>query len=184
MWGLEIKHLKAHNFVRQWCFFIFNFDDRLGSNFYKFVILCICSDSPSEKTGLWQLPIVSRVFNGVIKLKFAYQIQKWEIPNDIFVHNHNTLKWNDSQNSLSKAVVNEVLPNVYLPFKISFYFLTKHSLFILFCFSSSKRRIPWPWSICSEMNLRKASQTKVILYEILFRKKIMHVCSEQGSTVC
>ena len=40
-----------------------NFDDRLSSNFHRFVILCICWDTPSEKTGLWQLPKVSRVFN-------------------------------------------------------------------------------------------------------------------------
>ena len=38
------------------------FDDHLSSNFHRFVILCICWDTPSEKTGLWQLPIVSNVF--------------------------------------------------------------------------------------------------------------------------
>ena len=39
-----------------------NFDDRLSSNFHGFVILCICWDTISEKTGLWQLPIVPSVF--------------------------------------------------------------------------------------------------------------------------
>ena len=38
-----------------------NFDDRLSSNFHRF-ILCICWDTPSEETGLWQLSIVSSVF--------------------------------------------------------------------------------------------------------------------------
>ena len=66
-WGLEIKHLKAHNFVWQRCFFLSlscNFDDQLsGSNFHRFVIWCIYWDWPSEKIGLWQLPVVSSVFN-------------------------------------------------------------------------------------------------------------------------
>ena len=39
-----------------------NFDDRLSSNFHRCVILCICWDTPSEKTGLWQIPMVSSVF--------------------------------------------------------------------------------------------------------------------------
>ena len=39
-----------------------NFDNQLSSNFHRFVILCICWDTPSENTGLWQLPIVSSVF--------------------------------------------------------------------------------------------------------------------------
>ena len=38
-----------------------NFDNQLISKFHRFVILCICWDTPSEKTCLWQLPIVSRV---------------------------------------------------------------------------------------------------------------------------
>ena len=55
-WGLEIKHLKAHNFLWQGCFFLpllsRNFDDQLSSNFHRFVILCICWDTASEKAGL------------------------------------------------------------------------------------------------------------------------------------
>ena len=39
-----------------------NFDDRLSSNFHRFVILCICWDTPTLKTSLWQLAIVSSVF--------------------------------------------------------------------------------------------------------------------------
>ena len=41
------------------------FDDRLSSNFHRFVrpILCICLDTPTLKASLWQLPIVSTVFN-------------------------------------------------------------------------------------------------------------------------
>ena len=39
-----------------------NFDDQFSCNFQRFVILCICWDTPSEKTGFWKLPIVSYVF--------------------------------------------------------------------------------------------------------------------------
>ena len=67
IWGLEIKHQKAHNFVWQGCFFLSlisrNFDDRLSSNFHRFVILCICWDTPTVEASLWQLPIVSTAFN-------------------------------------------------------------------------------------------------------------------------
>ena len=42
-------------------------DDQMSSNFHRFVILCICWDIPSEKTCLWQLPIVSSVFNSELK---------------------------------------------------------------------------------------------------------------------
>ena len=57
---------KAHNLVWKGWFFLSllsrNFDDRLSWNFHRFVILCICWDTASEKTGRWQLPIVSTVF--------------------------------------------------------------------------------------------------------------------------
>ena len=50
----------------QGCFFLLlssrNFDDRLSSNFHSFVILCIYRDTPTVKSSLWQLPIVSTVF--------------------------------------------------------------------------------------------------------------------------
>ena len=69
-WGLEIKHLKAYNFVWQGFFFLSllssNFDDQFSSNFHRFVILCTWWDTPSEKTGFWQLPIVSTVFKSSI----------------------------------------------------------------------------------------------------------------------
>ena len=68
-WGLEINHLtclKAHTFVWQGRFFLSfisrKFDDRLSSNFHRFVILCICWDTPTMKASLWQLPIVSTAF--------------------------------------------------------------------------------------------------------------------------
>ena len=65
-WGREINHLNAHNSVWKGCFLLSllsrTFDDRLSSNFHRLVILCICWDTPSEKTGLWQVPIVSSVF--------------------------------------------------------------------------------------------------------------------------
>ena len=65
-WGLEINHLNAHNFMWQGCFFLSllsrNFDDRLSSNFHRFVILCICWDTQTVKASLWQLSIVSTAF--------------------------------------------------------------------------------------------------------------------------
>ena len=39
-----------------------NFYDRLSSNFHRFVILYLCWDTPTVKTSLWQLPIVSSAF--------------------------------------------------------------------------------------------------------------------------
>ena len=68
-WGLEINHLNSHNFVWQGLFFFHyylarNFDDRLSSNFHRFVILCIRWDTPTVKASLWQLPIVSTACKG------------------------------------------------------------------------------------------------------------------------
>ena len=57
---LELKHLREPNL----CFFpIFshNFDNQLSSIFHSFG-LCLCLDTPSEKTGHWQLPNVSSEF--------------------------------------------------------------------------------------------------------------------------
>ena len=69
-WGLEIKHLNAHNFVWQWCFFLSllsrKFDDRLSWNFHWFVNLGTCWDTPTVKASLWQLPIVSTAFNTIL----------------------------------------------------------------------------------------------------------------------
>ena len=38
-----------------------NFDDQLVPNFHRH-ILCLCWDTPSGKTGLWQLPEVVSAF--------------------------------------------------------------------------------------------------------------------------
>ena len=63
---LEIKHLKAHNFVWQGCFSFIIISQLWRPTELKFSQVCyfihICWDTPSEKTGLWQLTIVSRVF--------------------------------------------------------------------------------------------------------------------------
>ena len=50
-------HLKAHTYVQQGCFFFLSFfscafDDQLSPNFHRFVILCLCWDTPSENTDL------------------------------------------------------------------------------------------------------------------------------------
>ena len=53
-WGPEIKHLKGHNILFFLTLLSNNFEDQLSSNSHRFVILCICWDTPSEKTGIWQ----------------------------------------------------------------------------------------------------------------------------------
>jgi len=69
--GLEINHLNAHRTSWQACFFLSllsrDFDDRLSSNFHRFVILCIRWDTPTVKASLWQLPIVSSAFKKIIR---------------------------------------------------------------------------------------------------------------------
>ena len=68
IWGFEIKHLKAHNIVWQGCFFFHYYLAISMTNWaqmftqFFFFFSCTCWDTPSEKTGLWQLPIVSIVF--------------------------------------------------------------------------------------------------------------------------
>ena len=52
-----------------------NFDDRLSWNFPRFVILW-CWDTPSEKTGLWQLPLVSTVFN--MAYLYSLNVKEWK----------------------------------------------------------------------------------------------------------
>ena len=67
----EVSKSSIWKHTTSWCdkgvFFLSiifcNFDDRLSSNFHRFVILCECWDTPTVKTSLWQLPIVSSVFN-------------------------------------------------------------------------------------------------------------------------
>ena len=65
----DIMHLKAHK-VKQQGFFpalvSCKLDDKLSPNVHRFVILSICWDTPSEKTGRWQLPNVSSAFKDVL----------------------------------------------------------------------------------------------------------------------
>ena len=63
-WCLEIKHPKAHVFVWQgWVFFSsIIISLQLSPNFTG-LLFYEYWDAPSEKTGLWQLPKVSSVFN-------------------------------------------------------------------------------------------------------------------------
>ena len=66
LWGPEIKHLKTHNFLWQGCFFFHYYIATSTINwvqiFTGYFCLCICWDTPSEETSLWQLPIVSTAF--------------------------------------------------------------------------------------------------------------------------
>ena len=48
-----------------------NFDDQLSPNFHRLVILWLWWDTPSEKTGLWQLPNVYLPFNEGIYLNLC-----------------------------------------------------------------------------------------------------------------
>ena len=77
---LQIKNLRSRNQASESTqlrvtrvFFLSlisrNFDDQLSSNFHRFTILCICWHTLSEKTGLWQLPIVSRVFKSQVMVQ-------------------------------------------------------------------------------------------------------------------
>ena len=64
-WGLEIKHLKAHDFVWQGCFFLHFYLATSNTDWAQISQVCYfmhCQDTPSKKTSLWQLPIVSCVF--------------------------------------------------------------------------------------------------------------------------
>ena len=62
--------------MQKGCFFLSlffcNFDEQLSKNFHRFVTLCICWGSPNEKTGLWKLPKVSRVFKHASGIKNIY----------------------------------------------------------------------------------------------------------------
>ena len=62
-----------------------NFDDRLSSIFHRLVILCICWDTTSVKTSLWQLPIVSTVFNYTL-LKLETKAFKFDESRLNFLH--------------------------------------------------------------------------------------------------
>ena len=62
----EIKHLEAHNFVWQVCFFFHSYRATSTTNWAQIFtgsLFYACWDTPSEKAGLWQLPQVSSVFN-------------------------------------------------------------------------------------------------------------------------
>ena len=64
-WGLEIKHLIAHNFVWQGCIFFHYYLATSTTNWAKIctgLLFYACWDTPSENTGLWQLLIMSSVF--------------------------------------------------------------------------------------------------------------------------
>ena len=68
--------MKAHKFVQQWLVFFVssfprNFSDQFSSNFHRLVILCLCWDTPSDKTGL-QLPNVYLPFNDSKSLLALY----------------------------------------------------------------------------------------------------------------
>ena len=62
VWGLEIEHPKAHNLVWPWCdkgvFSFINISQLRRPKELKFSQVFYCMHTPSEKTGLWQSPIV------------------------------------------------------------------------------------------------------------------------------
>ena len=77
-WGLEINHLNAHIFMWQGLFFFPTHISQLERPIeLKFAQVCYfmqCLDTPNEKTGLWQLPIVSTAFNCL--QTFVYWVTK------------------------------------------------------------------------------------------------------------
>ena len=63
LWSNEVSNsnIWKAQFVRQGFFlrvFSCNFNDQLSPDFHRFVILCICWDTPSEKT--WSLTIITK----------------------------------------------------------------------------------------------------------------------------
>ena len=80
IWGLEIKHLKAHNFVWQGCVYFHCYVATSMTDwaqiFTGLLHICICWDTASEKTGLWQLPIVSSAFIGSLCRYHIYCISR------------------------------------------------------------------------------------------------------------
>ena len=65
---LSLKYL---NWIGVPClalWFSCNFDDQFSLNFHRFVMLCICLYTPSEKAGLWQLPKVFSIFKDNLKI--------------------------------------------------------------------------------------------------------------------
>ena len=73
------RHLKAHKFVQKGCFVVlYSLWRTIESKFHRFVI----QHTPSENTGLWQLPKVSSAFKGRACLhpvigRFKLSMQIW-----------------------------------------------------------------------------------------------------------
>ena len=67
-----------------------NFDD---SSFHRLVILCICWDTPTAKSSLWQLPIVSTAFKYVNKMQ-TYSNWFWKKTNLDTINQFVLKPWN------------------------------------------------------------------------------------------
>ena len=82
-WGHKVKHLKAHNFVWQGFFSFHYYLANSTTNWaqtFTGLLFYTCWDTPSEKTGLRQLPIVSSVFNcGAL---WTQTVQVWPKPGE------------------------------------------------------------------------------------------------------
>ena len=91
IWGLEIKHLKAHNLCDKGVFSSIIISQlwqpiefKLSQVCYFF---CIGWDTPSEKTGLWQLPKMPSALRVIDQTKFniclfsRVPINRWKIEN-------------------------------------------------------------------------------------------------------
>ena len=74
IWFRDLRYFEVskssiwkHTFWWQWCFFFHCYlgtftTDWAQTWIHRFAILCICWDTLSEKTDLWQLPTVSTIF--------------------------------------------------------------------------------------------------------------------------
>ena len=54
------------------------FDDRLSSNFHRFVVICIYWDTPTVKASLWQLPIVLSAFKAYNRKCWRKSLSLWD----------------------------------------------------------------------------------------------------------
>ena len=64
--GLDIKHVKAHKLVWQGFFFFHSYLATSMTDWARIftgLLFYACWDTPTVRTSLWQLPIVSSAFN-------------------------------------------------------------------------------------------------------------------------
>ena len=142
------RHLKAHNFCDKGVFlplFSHKFDDQLSWNFDRFVILCMCKDTPSEKTSLWQLPKVSNAFK-------VLEIQYFEREKILLLIYHFDERW--KQCTIRRIGQVNYLKLIHV--LLTTHLLLTHKICILLPqdgWRRADREIPWiNIAICNKIN--------------------------------